>query len=69
MGHQRLGKLPAHRLLPEIVRYLVLGGAPTKDLVDQVTEVGRDALKRNDAVVGFTRIGATFWQHVLTTSE
>jgi hypothetical protein len=45
MGHQRLGKLPAHRLLPEIVRYLVLGGTPTKDLVDQVTEVGRDALK------------------------
>lgn len=52
MGHQRLGKLPAHRLLPEIVRYLVTGGTPTEDLVDQVTEVGRDALKRalNDAV-------------------
>ena len=45
MGHQRLGKLPAHRLLPEIVRYLVAGGTPTGDLVDQVTEVGRDALK------------------------
>ena len=45
MGHQRLGKLPAHRLLPEIVRYLVTGGTPTEDLVDQVTEVGRDALK------------------------
>lgn len=45
MGHQRLGKLPAHRLLPEIVRYLVTGGTPTADLVDQVTEVGRDALK------------------------
>lgn len=45
MGHQRLGKLPAHRGLPEIVRYLVLGGTPTEDLVDQVSEVGRDALK------------------------
>lgn len=45
MGHQRLGKLSAHRLLPEIVRYLVPGGTPTEDLVDQVTEVGRDALK------------------------
>jgi len=52
MGHQRLGKLPAHRLLPEIVRYLVAGGTPTEDLVDQVTEVGRDALNRalRDAV-------------------
>jgi hypothetical protein len=46
MGHQRLGELPAHRLLPEIVRYLVTGGTPTEDLVDQVTEVGQDALKR-----------------------
>lgn len=46
MGHQRLGKLPAHRLLPEIVRYLLDGGTPTADLVDQVTEVGRDALQR-----------------------
>lgn len=45
MGHQRLGKLPAHRLLPEIVRFLVTGGAPTEDLVDQVTKVGQDALK------------------------
>ncbi|MCW5716246.1 MAG: hypothetical protein KIS68_00295 [Bauldia sp.] len=45
MGHQRLGKLPAHRLLPEIVRFLVTGGAPTEALVDQVTEVGQDALK------------------------
>lgn len=45
MGHQRLGRLPAHRLLPEIVRYLLDGGTPTADLVDQVTEVGRDALK------------------------
>ena len=45
MGHQRLGKLSAYRLLPEIVRYFVTGGTPTADLVDQVTEVGRDALK------------------------
>jgi len=45
MGHQRLGTLPAHRLLPEIVRYLVTGGTPTEDLVDQVTDVSRDALK------------------------
>jgi hypothetical protein len=46
MGHQRLGRLPAHRLLPEIVRYLLDGGTPSVDLVDQVTEVGRDALER-----------------------
>lgn len=45
MGHQRLGKLPAHRLLPEIVRYLVMGGTPTADLVDHVSEFGREALK------------------------
>ncbi len=45
MGHQRLGKLPAHRLLPEIVKYLVTGGTLTEDLVDHVTGVGRDALK------------------------
>lgn len=45
MGHQRLGKLPAHRLLPEIIRYLVDGGTPTEALVDQITEFGRDALK------------------------
>lgn len=45
MGHQRLGKLPALRLLPEIIRYLVTGGAPTAALVDQVTAVGKDALK------------------------
>lgn len=44
MGHQRLGKLPAHRLLPEIVRYLVTGGTPTGDLVAQVTEFGQEAL-------------------------
>ncbi|SNS34356.1 MULTISPECIES: hypothetical protein [unclassified Azospirillum] len=46
MGHQRLGKLPALRSLPEIVRYLVAGGTPTDDLVDQVTKIGQDALKR-----------------------
>ena len=46
MGHQRLGKLPAHRFLPEIVRYLLDGGTPAADLVDHVTEVGRDALQR-----------------------
>ena len=46
MGHQRLGKLPTHRYLPDIVRYLVTGGAPTAPLVEQVTEVSRDALKR-----------------------
>lgn len=45
MGHQRLGKLPAHRRLPEIVKFLLDGGTPTNDLVDQVTEVGRDALQ------------------------
>lgn len=46
MGHQRLGKLPTHRYLPDIVRYLVSGGTPTETLVDQVTAVGQDALKR-----------------------
>ncbi len=46
MGHQRLGKLPAYRNLPDIVRYLVTGGTPTADLVEQVTEVGQDSLKR-----------------------
>ena len=45
MGHQRLGRLPAHRLLPEIVRYLVTGGTPTENLVRLVTEFGQDALK------------------------
>lgn len=44
MGHQRLGKLPAHRLLPEIVKYLIDGGEPTADLVQQITEFSRDAL-------------------------
>jgi hypothetical protein len=45
MGHQRLGKLPAHNLLPEIIQYLVSGGTPTAALVDQVTEFGGNALK------------------------
>lgn len=45
MGHQRLGKLPAYRLLPEIIQYLVSGGTPAAALVDQVTEFGGDALK------------------------
>lgn len=45
MGHQLLGKLPAHRLLPEIVRYLVEGGTPTEDLVDAVTDFGQKALE------------------------
>lgn len=44
MGHQRLGKLPVHRQLPEIIRYLVDGDTPTGALVDQITEFGRDAL-------------------------
>ena len=46
MGHQRLGKLPAYRNLPDIVRYLVEGGAPTADLVDLITEASQDFLKR-----------------------
>ncbi len=45
MGHQLFGKLPAYRLLPEIVRYLVDGGAPTDALVDEVTAFGQEALK------------------------
>ena len=53
MGHQRLGRLPASRLLPEIVRYLVEGGTPTADLVEQITEFGRDTLKHAIADPGF----------------
>lgn len=45
MGHQRLGKLPASKFLPDIVRYLVTGGTPTLDLVDEITEFGQEALK------------------------
>jgi hypothetical protein len=45
MGHQLLGKLPAHSSLPEIIRFLVTGGTPTDDLVDQITDFGKDALK------------------------
>lgn len=45
MGHQRLGKLPAFKMLPDIIKYLVSGGTPTAELVNQVTEFGRDALK------------------------
>lgn len=53
MGHQRLGKLPAHRLLPEIVRYLVDGGEPAADLVQQITEFSRDALRHAVKDPGF----------------
>lgn len=45
MGHQLLGKLPAHRLLPDIVRYLVEGGTPTAGLVDELTAFGQKALE------------------------
>jgi|AntAceMinimDraft_1070359.scaffolds.fasta_scaffold04367_9 hypothetical protein len=45
MGHQRLGKMPAYRLLPEIIRYIVDGGIPTEAVADQITEFGREALK------------------------
>lgn len=45
MGHQRLGKLPAYRLLPEIIRYLVDGGTPTVDIVDRITAFGQETLK------------------------
>ena len=44
MGHQRLGKLPAYRHLPEIIRYLVDGGTPTEEIVDQITKFGQEAL-------------------------
>lgn len=44
MGHQRLGKLPAYRLLPDIIRFLLDGGSPTEEVVDQITEFGREAL-------------------------
>jgi hypothetical protein len=53
MGHQRLGKLPARRLLPEIVRYLIDGGQPTVDLVQQITEFSRDALRQAVKDPGF----------------
>jgi len=45
MGHQRLGKLPAHSLLPEIIRFLVTGGTPMENLVDRITDFGKDALR------------------------
>lgn len=45
MGHQRLGKMPAYRLLPEIIRYIVDGGTPTEAVADQITEFGREALQ------------------------
>jgi hypothetical protein len=49
MGHNRLARLPATRFLPEIVRYLVVGGTPTADLVVGITEFGRDALDQAKA--------------------
>jgi hypothetical protein len=45
MGHQRLGKLPAHSSLPEIIRFLVTGGTPMENLVDRITDFGKDALQ------------------------
>ena len=45
MGHQLFGKLPAFQQLPEIVRYLVAGGTPTEDLVDDMTEFSHKALE------------------------
>lgn len=45
MGHQRLGKLPAYRLLPEIIRLLLDGQMPGPDLVKHVHQLGHDALK------------------------
>lgn len=52
MGHQLFGKLPAFQQLPEIVRYLVDGGTPTEDLVDDMTEFSQKALElaSNDPV-------------------
>jgi hypothetical protein len=52
MGHQLLCKPLAYRLLPEIVKYLVAGGTPAGDLVDDVTAFGQQALKlaSNDPV-------------------
>jgi hypothetical protein len=47
MGHQRLGKLPAYRRLPDIVKYLIDGGEATADLVQQITEFSRDEPPRD----------------------
>jgi hypothetical protein len=44
MGHQRLGKLPAHRLLPEIVRFLLAGNSPDAALVEHVHRLSRETL-------------------------
>ena len=44
MGHQRLGKLPAFRLLPDIIKFLVRGGEPTADLVQEITAFAQTAL-------------------------
>jgi hypothetical protein len=45
MGHQRLGKLPARRNLPAIVKYLIDGGKDSKFLVDEITKYASNALK------------------------
>ena len=45
MGHQRLGKLPARRLLPDIVRFLLDGGQPSAALVSKVHDIEHRALE------------------------
>jgi hypothetical protein len=46
MGHQRLGRLPASRNLPEIIGLLLEGSAATDVLVDKVTRFCGEALGR-----------------------
>lgn len=58
MGHQRLGKLPAHRLLPDIVKFLVDGGTPTDDLVDQVMRASLPTLWTPTAIDVRTSVAA-----------
>lgn len=45
MGHQRLGKLPALRNLPEIVRLLIAGDAGEAELVAAIAEACDETLR------------------------
>lgn len=45
MGHQRLGKLPALRNLPEIVRLLIAGGAEETELVAAIAAACDETLR------------------------
>lgn len=46
MGHQRLGKLPASKKLPEIIGLLISGEASAAGLSDALTKAANDSLER-----------------------